>query len=470
MCPFAAPRRGQPLPTDHPLVPGYVPNMAAASASACPFASRRRGQPLPTDHPPVPGYVATMASASPSACPFATSRRSGQPLPADHPPVPGYVQVMAVPASASACPFAASHRAGQPLPSDHPAVPGYMPTMASASAAPACPFASSRRHLGLPLPAGHIPVTGYGGLARLRPAASRLGKLAGFMSAPAASSTTDIAAEALVQEPEVRVSAHPMLINGELVQSSAGLSDPVINPATAEAFEYVPHASRQDLDDAVDAAAEAFKTWSITPFKERAVCLLKFAELVEAKADALATALTQEQGKPLANAMGEVRFRPRWHARIGSHSNRSMLGHLGLQVKGLISSCKYYAKIGDLPAETVSEDDDAIYKIVYEPRGVVGGIAVRSRCCTPPLPLVDLSIALERGCHQNNSLADGVAFPRTTTLAVVLILAMTVMWLCSALELPHIDCRRQADALYHHRQHLCAQAVPVHSARHRHAG
>ena len=58
---------------------------------------------------------------------------------------------------------------------------------------------------------------------------------------------------------------------------------------------------------AVDAAAEAFKTWSTTPFPERAACLLKFAEEVEKKADELAKAQTMEQGKPLANSMGEVR-------------------------------------------------------------------------------------------------------------------------------------------------------------------
>ena len=96
-----------------------------------------------------------------------------------------------------------------------------------------------------------------------------------------------------------------MLINGELVAGE--LSDPVINPATGEAFEYVPHGTRDDLDRAVDAAAEAFKSWSTTPFPERAACLLKFAEEVEKKADELAKAQTMEQGKPLANSMGEVR-------------------------------------------------------------------------------------------------------------------------------------------------------------------
>ena len=122
----------------------------------------------------------------------------------------------------------------------------------------------------------------------------------------------------------------------------------VINPATGEVFDYVPHGTREDLDRAVDAAAEAFKTWSVTPFEERAACLMKFAALVEAKADEVAKAMTMEQGKPLSNSMGEV--------------------------MGICSKCKEFAEIGDLKSETVSEDKDAIYKIVYSPRGVIGGI------------------------------------------------------------------------------------------------
>ena len=105
-------------------------------------------------------------------------------------------------------------------------------------------------------------------------------------------STTDIRTETMEIVAEERVSDHPMAINGELVQSSSGLSDPVINPATGEAFDYVPHGTREDLDRAVDAAAEAFKTWSQTPFEERAACVVKFGELVAAKADELAKALT----------------------------------------------------------------------------------------------------------------------------------------------------------------------------------
>jgi acyl-CoA reductase-like NAD-dependent aldehyde dehydrogenase len=132
------------------------------------------------------------------------------------------------------------------------------------------------------------------------------------------------------------------------VQSSAGLSDPVINPATGASFDYVPHGTRDDLDNAVDAAAEAFKTWSTMPFQERADCLLKFGQLVEANKDELAKALTMEQGKPLSFAMGEV--------------------------QGVLRKCKECIKFGDIKSYTVSEDDDAKYTVVHTPRGVVGGI------------------------------------------------------------------------------------------------
>ena len=99
---------------------------------------------------------------------------------------------------------------------------------------------------------------------------------------------------------------------------------------------------------AVDAAAEAYKTWSTTPFEERAACILKFGELVDAKKEELAKALTMEQGKPLRMAMGEV--------------------------MGISHQCKEMSKIGNLESETVSEDKDAEYKLVYTPRGVIGGI------------------------------------------------------------------------------------------------
>ena len=81
----------------------------------------------------------------------------------------------------------------------------------------------------------------------------------------------------------------------------------VVNPALGEAFATCPVASEAQLDQAVAAAAAAFPAWSATPLAEREAMLHACGDIIEANADMLARILTQEQGKPLANAMREVK-------------------------------------------------------------------------------------------------------------------------------------------------------------------
>lgn len=72
-----------------------------------------------------------------------------------------------------------------------------------------------------------------------------------------------------------------------------------INPATGKPNPDVPVATPEDVDHAVAAAKEAFKTWSKTPWEERKKAVLKFADALEAHTDNFAKLLTQEQGKPV---------------------------------------------------------------------------------------------------------------------------------------------------------------------------
>jgi acyl-CoA reductase-like NAD-dependent aldehyde dehydrogenase len=72
-----------------------------------------------------------------------------------------------------------------------------------------------------------------------------------------------------------------------------------INPATGKPNPDVPVATPEDVDHAVAAAKEAFKTWSKTPWEERKKAVLKFADALEAHTDDFAKLLTQEQGKPV---------------------------------------------------------------------------------------------------------------------------------------------------------------------------
>lgn len=82
--------------------------------------------------------------------------------------------------------------------------------------------------------------------------------------------------------------------------------EPVINPATGNPIAYVPYATTQDLDDALEAAKKGFEIWRHTTAFERSKVLRKAADIIRSKAEAIATSMTQEQGKPLAESRIET--------------------------------------------------------------------------------------------------------------------------------------------------------------------
>jgi succinate-semialdehyde dehydrogenase/glutarate-semialdehyde dehydrogenase len=97
-----------------------------------------------------------------------------------------------------------------------------------------------------------------------------------------------------------------MLIGGEWREATAHEQIEVVNPATEEVIDTVPAASPDDVDLAVATAKRAFTEWSRTDTEKRAEILTKAAELIHENAKELAAKLTAEQGKPLAEATGEV--------------------------------------------------------------------------------------------------------------------------------------------------------------------
>ena len=105
-----------------------------------------------------------------------------------------------------------------------------------------------------------------------------------------------------------------MLIAGEREAARSGDEIEVINPATEEPLESVPSAGREDVDRAVQAAADALPEWRETDAEERAEKLRAFAALVKGNARELSETLTREQGKPTMEAAGEVQH----HARQAS--------------------------------------------------------------------------------------------------------------------------------------------------------
>ncbi|MBV8634270.1 MAG: NAD-dependent succinate-semialdehyde dehydrogenase, partial [Burkholderiaceae bacterium] len=93
-------------------------------------------------------------------------------------------------------------------------------------------------------------------------------------------------------------------VDGKWVTGAASFK--VHNPANGEFIASVPNLGAAETQAAIDAAAKAFPAWSAKTGKERAAVMRKWFDLLIAHADDLATLMTAEQGKPLAEARGEV--------------------------------------------------------------------------------------------------------------------------------------------------------------------
>ncbi|HYD56940.1 MAG TPA: NAD-dependent succinate-semialdehyde dehydrogenase [Burkholderiales bacterium] len=97
-----------------------------------------------------------------------------------------------------------------------------------------------------------------------------------------------------------------LFINGKWQQPAEGKTLPVLNPATGKEIGRVAHASRPDLDKALEAAQKGFEVWRDMVPAERSKIMRKAAALVRERAAEIAPLLTQEQGKPLAEAKVET--------------------------------------------------------------------------------------------------------------------------------------------------------------------
>ena len=95
-------------------------------------------------------------------------------------------------------------------------------------------------------------------------------------------------------------------VGGAWREASATESLPIRNPATGEEIGRVPLSTASDVDAAVQAAKAAFPAWRSTPSPERARVMFRFRALLEEHKEELATQLTIEHGKIIAETRGEV--------------------------------------------------------------------------------------------------------------------------------------------------------------------
>ncbi|GGO88711.1 NAD-dependent succinate-semialdehyde dehydrogenase [Marinobacterium nitratireducens] len=94
------------------------------------------------------------------------------------------------------------------------------------------------------------------------------------------------------------------------------------NPATGEPLAEVARGGREETERAIDAAGRAFAGWRREPAAERARCLRRWSELMLENRDDLAAIMTSEQGKPLAEAKGEVAYAASFLEWFGEEAKR----------------------------------------------------------------------------------------------------------------------------------------------------
>lgn len=108
-----------------------------------------------------------------------------------------------------------------------------------------------------------------------------------------------------------------LYINGEFIEAGDRKTQPVINPANLEVLGQLPYATTADLDFALQSAQTAFETWRHTSPMERSAILRQVAQLCRDNAQEIGRNMTLDQGKPLAESVGEITScadHADWHA------------------------------------------------------------------------------------------------------------------------------------------------------------
>ena len=153
-------------------------------------------------------------------------------------------------------------------------------------------------------------------------------------------STSDLRDQPLARVPTVK-----LLINGHFVESQSSVWRDIVNPATQQVLARVPFATPAEVNAAVAAAKEAFKTWRKTAIGTRARIFLKYQQLIRENMAELAAILTAEQGKTLPDAEGDI-FRGLEVVEHASAIGNLQLGELANNVAGGVDTFTLLQPLG----------------------------------------------------------------------------------------------------------------------------
>jgi succinate-semialdehyde dehydrogenase/glutarate-semialdehyde dehydrogenase len=160
-----------------------------------------------------------------------------------------------------------------------------------------------------------------------------------------------------------------MIINGKAVDAANKAVIEVTNPANGTVIDTVPAATEEDVALAVEKAVAGQKKWAAVPVHEKGGILLKFVALVEEAKEDLARTLSNETGKPITEARGEI-------------------ANIPIAFKGFVEKAKHlYGEV--IPPGTEKNQEHHVLLTVREPIGVVA-------CVIPfnfPCDLFDQKVA-----------------------------------------------------------------------------
>lgn len=159
-------------------------------------------------------------------------------------------------------------------------------------------------------------------------------------------------------------------VNGAWKESRTERYESVVNPATKEIIAYVPISTKEDIEEAAGAAAQAFESWKNVPVPRRARILFNYQQLLTEHKDELARLITLENGKNLTEALGEV--------QRGIENVEFAAGAPSLMM-------------GDSLASIATDVEAVNYRY---PVGVVGGIAPFNFPMMVPCWMFPMAIAL----------------------------------------------------------------------------
>jgi succinate-semialdehyde dehydrogenase / glutarate-semialdehyde dehydrogenase len=130
-----------------------------------------------------------------------------------------------------------------------------------------------------------------------------------------------------------------LLIDNQWCDAADGKTMPVVNPATGQEIGRLAHASIPDLDRALAAAERGFAIWRNTPAVERSNIMRKAAVLMRERAAEIGALMTQEQGKPLAEAKAEATMSAEvieWCAEEGRRTYGRIVPARGMNVSAQV--------------------------------------------------------------------------------------------------------------------------------------